>query len=333
MEKGHEIVNDTKLDAKSSGGNATADFGGDLAKDEGIDLNSTDTLSKASHAEQFRGHFMDAMRGGASWSADNPPQAHTNPYIYTGQMAFGQRESLGQAAYHGSAAYMEEAANQHGHPGRDYQDALIQESIPENPDAALPSGEPIFDGETGIDLTDERLQGYESLEDVPPEVLDEIRGNESAVTDAELSETDTATDDGVTSDVDESDTTQIDSENADGIENPAEEDMLSDNSIEEPDESNETMTDTDDTEDVEQSETDNSNDNDLDLNAGNDELEETPEMPTDSESEVALEQPEIEAPVEDIGVGADEFSEPVTETESPEVAESPDLDTSSDEDE
>ena len=48
------------------------------------------------------------------------------------------------------------------------------------PEPALPlsDGEPVHDGETGVDLTDERFQGYERLEDVPPEILDEIRSND-----------------------------------------------------------------------------------------------------------------------------------------------------------
>jgi len=41
MEKGHEIVNDAKLDTKGIESNVAADFGGDLAQDDGVDLNSS----------------------------------------------------------------------------------------------------------------------------------------------------------------------------------------------------------------------------------------------------------------------------------------------------
>ena len=47
MEKGHEIVNDTKFDTKSDD-NTTVDFGSDLAIDEGFDLNEDSGTNKAS---------------------------------------------------------------------------------------------------------------------------------------------------------------------------------------------------------------------------------------------------------------------------------------------
>ncbi|MCL1996343.1 MAG: hypothetical protein FWG63_09075 [Defluviitaleaceae bacterium] len=79
MEKGHEIVNDTKLDIKNSGGNATADFGIDLAKDDGIDLNAdfgadsmSKTLERSTGQRIAAGFFtLPAIVGGGTSEAPN----------------------------------------------------------------------------------------------------------------------------------------------------------------------------------------------------------------------------------------------------------------------
>ena len=189
MGKGLDTIIDAGLDTKSGDDSQAADFGGDLAGDEGMDLNDSDAAQK-SHAEQFRGAVGNALHGGAEWAADNPPQANVNPYTYLGQMAIGQRESLGQAAYHGSAAVMEAAHAQHSGYADELNMMEITQAIEAGAEQAGPEpveplsdGEPVHDGETGVDLTDERFQGYESLEDVPLEIFDEIRGNESAMED------------------------------------------------------------------------------------------------------------------------------------------------------
>ena len=179
MEKGHEMATDIRLNTKGTD-KATADFGGDLAKNEGIDLNAAQE-TMPSHREQFRGHVRDALYGGAVWVGENPVQAHDNPIVYGGKMAFGQRESLGQALYQYPAAQMEAAIDLHGtSPAVDANHRQITQELADHRATGI-SGDPlqdnesVYDEETGIDLTDERLQGYESFEDVPPEVLEENR--------------------------------------------------------------------------------------------------------------------------------------------------------------
>ena len=274
MEKGYEIVNDTKLDSRASRGNATADYGGDLAKNEGVDLNAdseasnmSKTLERSTGQRIAAGFFtLPAMAGSGTSETPNehvrdimnePIAAHHQ--VYEGPES---ESTLAQSLEHfgqtGEAPTLQI-------DGKDYDDGRF------NPDAQTEAAE-----------LDNALNQPIAADHTDPPYAD----------------------------VDESNTIQTDSENADGLENPEEEDMLSDNSIEEPDESSETMSDSDDKEDVEMLEAD---------------------ISTDSEDTTALEQPAFETPTEDMNIGTEEFSE--SPTESPEVVESPDIDTSSGEDE
>jgi len=178
-----DIPNDVCTETESD---TVADFGGELISDEGVDLNVADSMNP-SHAEQFRGAAGNFARGAAEWSAENPPQAHSTTDSYFGQMALANSETLADAAYHGSAATMEAAINQHGiSPSVEHNMLEIGQAIEDDVQAlnrdepiSFDDGQQIFDGETGIDLTDERLQGYDSLDDVSPELLDEMQGDES----------------------------------------------------------------------------------------------------------------------------------------------------------
>jgi len=187
MAKDFNLGTDTRLDIGSNtGGDTRADFGGDLASDDGVDLNDGDVMNK-SHVEPLRGAVGNFVRGAAEWSGENPPQAHSNPLTYFGQMAFAGREALGQAAYHGLAAMMETYIDQHGGSPKVESNMLEIDQAIENGAESAERTEPIepfnddqrlYDSETGIELTDERLQGYDSIDDVPQEKLNEIRNNE-----------------------------------------------------------------------------------------------------------------------------------------------------------
>ena len=187
-DKDFNTGNDISSDIGSNtGGSPGADYGGDIASDDGVDLNDTSLVNRT-HAEEFRGAIGSALYGGAEWSANNPVQAHTDARSHLAQMAISQRESLGHAAYHGSAAFMEAGINQHGKsPIQEHNNTLIDQAIEEGaasverpePIEPFADNQPIYDGETGIDLTDERLQGYGSIDEVPPEILNEIGSNET----------------------------------------------------------------------------------------------------------------------------------------------------------
>ena len=188
MDTRFETANDTKVNIEVGGGDTKTDYSCNLANDDGVDLNAASSMSK-SHAEQFRGATYDFLSGASSYVSESTPTSLGGSLAGIG---FDQREALGQMAYHGSAALMEGANNQYGNPSGELQNMQIQQAIEAGAESAertepiepipydeIPeSGLPIYDGETGIDLTDPRLEGYGSLDEVPPKLSDELRNGE-----------------------------------------------------------------------------------------------------------------------------------------------------------
>ena len=178
---------DTRSDARFEGGSGTkddtgSDFGGDIATDGGVDLNDGNLMNK-SRAEQFRGAVGNLAHGAAEWSAAHPPnESTTSAGRYFAGMTIGVRDELGQVVYHGTAATMEAAINQYGNPTVEHNMAVIDQAIEDGAESAerpepvepFTEGQPVYLGDTGIDLTDERLQGYDNIDDVPSEILNQV---------------------------------------------------------------------------------------------------------------------------------------------------------------
>jgi|GEM_PF-6711246 len=107
--------NDNKTEIQNDENNNT-DFSGDIASNEGINLNNN-SINK-SHAEQFRGAGSNFISGTSEYIGDNKPTG----YGWLAGAAFNQREALGQMAYRGAAATMEEAHANYGHVDTFYPD-------------------------------------------------------------------------------------------------------------------------------------------------------------------------------------------------------------------
>jgi hypothetical protein len=299
MGKEFEIANDTKLDTTGTSNSAKADFGGDLARDDGFDLNA-DSMSKRSEpyaAGRIWGSAMDgfmnpsdgaklgAAFGGKPFGEELPPEAKDPlSQIYQAGWNVGVQgsEEYAQVLHdqYGPSAASElnemQWNQEHGEVLESLNrpepiESISYDDIPEE-------GMSIYDGETGIDLTDERLQGFESLEDVPQDILDNIKNNPAQ--DNESNEAESSIDD-QNVDVGEQGVHPSDYE-------PSEE-VTSDN-----------------TESIEQAEVDTSvadtGDNALD------EVSEPVESLPENESVNIIEQPEIDSSSDDFGLDADESS-------------------------
>lgn len=187
MPRGVETVSDSRIEAQSVGSRPTGDLGGDLARNQGVDLNSSypNFMKPAgydtNHAEQFQFHMQETMRGSAEYVANNPVQAHDKPWSYGTKMAFNQRENITNAAKTFSPALMEVTARQHGESSASQltkletqmgHEAAIDATGRTEPIEPLQDGQHYYN-EDGVRVTDSRYD----LGNMTLEKIDEIKNS------------------------------------------------------------------------------------------------------------------------------------------------------------
>jgi len=189
MDTKFETANDTKV--KTGNGCVGSDCSNELASEDGVDLNAGDTgmrksLSDApSAAGRIWGAFVGGIENPHDWARvigtwrGVPGAEDACARLLQGALNAGVQYSAEHAqilvdqfsANDGSGLPMMEIVQA-------YNDGIESAGRTELVDPFIDSRD-VYCGDTGINLTDPRLEGYGDLDEVPSEVLDEILGDKT----------------------------------------------------------------------------------------------------------------------------------------------------------
>ena len=155
MAKDFELSGDINTDIKTDACDKSSDFNSDLAKEDGVDLNVETSARDRIIMAGYDGLNNPSDIANITAAFRSPPGAE-DVYAQMAQATW----NMGVA---GSRELMVGVNETYGNPAGELQNIRIQQAIEEganaagNPDA-LADNEPVYDPETGDDLTDEKFR-------------------------------------------------------------------------------------------------------------------------------------------------------------------------------